>query len=70
MLPNLNPAEDRRIYNTLVLLAHVVDIVEPENHWSLRLGALLHAQRFPVTRHMGFPSDWRDREIWKKNSPN
>ena len=69
LLPNLNPAEDRRIYNTLVLLAHIVDLVEPENHWSHRLRALLRAQRYPVTRHMGFPSDWENRAAWKKAPP-
>jgi len=62
----LNPGEDRRIYNTLVMLAHVVNIVEPENHWSHRLRALIHSQAFPVTTHMGFPADWEDRPIWQK----
>lgn len=69
LLPNLHPPEDRRIYNTLVLLAHIVDIVEPENHWSHRLRALLRAQTYPVTRHMGFPEDWADRPIWQKEPP-
>jgi len=61
---SLHPAEDRRIYNTLVVLAHVVDVVEPENHWAHRLLALLRAQTFSVTEHMGFPSDWESRPMW------
>lgn len=66
LVASLNPAEDRRIYNTLVMLAHVVNVVEPANHWSHRLRALLHAQTFPVTERMGFPGDWETRPIWQK----
>lgn len=61
---SLNPEEDRRIYNTLVVLAHVVDVVEPENHWAHRLLALLRAQTFPVTEHMGFPCGWETLPMW------
>jgi len=66
LLTSLNPPEDRRIYNTLTLLAHIVNIIEPENHWSHQLRALLHAQTYPVTQHMGFPADWESLPIWKK----
>ncbi|MDD2711079.1 MAG: Abi family protein [Verrucomicrobiae bacterium] len=65
---SLHPKEDRLIYNTLVLLAHIVDVVEPRNHWAHRLLALLRAQIFPVTRHMGFPDDWQSRPIWSRHS--
>lgn len=61
---SFNFAEDRRIYNTLVLLSHIVDVVEPLNHWAHRLMALLGAQTFPVMRHMGFPEDWETRPMW------
>lgn len=66
LVESFNPEEDRRLYNTLVMLAHVVNIIEPENHWSHRLRALLHAQTFPVTERMGFPDDWETRPIWQK----
>ncbi|MCK4564183.1 MAG: Abi family protein [Verrucomicrobia bacterium] len=66
LVTSLNPSEDRRIYNTLAMLAHIVNIVEPENHWSHRLRALLHAQTYPVTQHMGFPADWEMRPLWQK----
>jgi len=68
LVDSVNPAEDRRIYNTLVLLAHVVDIVEPQNHWAHRLLALLRTQQMPVTQHMGFPADWATRPIWSKRA--
>jgi len=50
VVDSLNPNADRRVYNTLVLLAHIVDIVEPENHWAHRLMALIKAQRTFVVR--------------------
>jgi abortive infection bacteriophage resistance protein len=68
IVESLNPVEDRRIYNTLVVLAHVVDVVEPENHWAHRLLALLRAQTLPVTQHMGFPDDWETRPIWNQRA--
>lgn len=65
---SLNPEEGRRIYNTLVVLAHIVDVVEPENHWAHRLLALLRAQTSDVTSHMGFPEDWETRPVWTGRS--
>ena len=41
LISSLNPQADRKLYNTLLLLARVGDIVEPENDWVLRLLALL-----------------------------
>jgi abortive infection bacteriophage resistance protein len=64
VVASLNPAEDRRLYNTLVLLAHVVDIVEPQNHWAHRVLALLRSQPMVDVLHMGFPADWEARPMW------
>jgi len=64
VVASLHPSEDRRLYNTLVLLAHVIDIVEPRNHWAHRLLALFRAQSIPVTGQMGFPPDWEARPMW------
>ena len=64
ILSSLHPAEDRRIYNTLVLLGHMMDVIETDRRWRVRLYALLVRQKFPVTAHMGFPGDWRERPFW------
>lgn len=58
--PNQAP---RRIYNTLVMLAYLMDLISPGNRWKHRLKALIehHGIR---TRHMGFPEDFADRSIW------
>jgi len=65
LVASLNPKENRRVYNTLTLLAHIVDIVEPENCWKYRILDLLRSQVVPVIQHMGFPEDWENCPIWK-----
>ncbi|MBN1423286.1 Abi family protein [Candidatus Fermentibacteria bacterium] len=64
LVSSLNPTETRRLYDTLVLLAHVVDIVEPQSHWARRVFELISNHASPVTAAMGFPSDWEARPIW------
>ncbi|MBT3381438.1 MAG: Abi family protein [Lentisphaerae bacterium] len=65
VVSSLNRTEDRRLYNTLVLLAHIMNVVQPGSDWAGRLRELVHAQTLPVTEHMGFPSDWETRPIWQ-----
>jgi abortive infection bacteriophage resistance protein len=59
-----HPKAPNRIYNTLVMLAHMTDIIQPEILWRHRLRDLIRQQSFPVASHMGFPSDWLNRPIW------
>jgi len=66
VVASLNPPEDRRIYNTLVLLAHVMNTVQPGNRWAAHVRQLIENQAFPVANHMGFPHDWQARPIWKQ----
>jgi abortive infection bacteriophage resistance protein len=66
IVASLNPPQDRLVYNTLVILAHIVNIVESKNHWAHRLMALIRSQKTQVTKHMGFPNDWEQRPIWEK----
>lgn len=65
LIPSLHPAENRRIYNSLVLLIHMVEVIEPHAHWPMRL--LHHLQTLNPTLHphMGFPPDWQQRPIWQ-----
>lgn len=65
VVKSLHPEQDRRIYNSLVLLAHTFSIIEPESDWLRRLKkhlATLPAEFLPA---MGFPADWHERPIWK-----
>lgn len=61
---NFNLTDTRRIYNTLVMLAYLMDSIGP-NSWKQRLYDLFTKHPDVRTRPMGFPSDWLDRPIWQ-----
>ena len=69
VVPNLHPAEDRRIYNTLVLLVHMLGVIEPASTWSHRLVTQLMLLDAKFLPHMGFPPDWQQRPLWKPLLP-
>jgi abortive infection bacteriophage resistance protein len=56
-------AAPRNIYNTLVMLAYLLDIISPEHQWRKRLGKLLMDHDID-TRQMGFPDDWKKQPFW------
>jgi len=59
--------ESRKLYNTLVILLHCMDVVSPGHHWRTRLRELLADHRIPVS-DMDFPDDWDLRTIWQERS--
>lgn len=69
VLSSFHPAEDRKIYNTLVLLGHMMDVIAPGHTWTRRLVELIQETPFNVTPEMGFPADWRERDFWKPHFP-
>ncbi|WP_417276821.1 Abi family protein [Castellaniella sp.] len=54
----------RRLYNTLAILLHCMDIVAPQHSWRQRLKALIELHK-PPTRAMGFPPHWDRLPIWQ-----
>jgi abortive infection bacteriophage resistance protein len=64
--PNAVDQRESKIYNTLVLLLHLIRTIEPTSHWPERL--INHISSFDSTLlpDMGFPTDWQTRPIWKK----
>jgi len=55
--------DGKRLYNTLVMLAYLMDKINPHS-WKHRLGLLFTKHPEVSERPMGFPDDWRDRPIW------
>jgi hypothetical protein len=55
----------RKLYNSLVLMIHCLQIIEPRGDWPQRL--IAHLQTLPedLIPDMGFPSDWQQRPIWQ-----
>ena len=54
----------RKIYNTLVILLYLRNIIEPQNTWKSDLLALIDQYSIDVSQ-MGFPSDWMKRDLWQ-----
>ena len=75
MLPRHKPAalagqfaaNSRRLYNSLVLLLHCMDIIAPQHHWRTRLRELV-ARHGIDTGAMGFPAGWERMPIWERGA--
>ena len=64
-----NPAQDRRLYNTLTMLTYLMSVISPASTWRQRLKALIQATPQITVADMGFPADWEQRAIWQENTP-
>jgi abortive infection bacteriophage resistance protein len=54
----------RKIYNTMLLTLHLLNVIAPGSQWRSRLVALLNRGDLNLSQ-MGFPAGWEDRPIWK-----
>ncbi|MEQ1602331.1 MAG: Abi family protein [Methylophilaceae bacterium] len=59
-----NPAQDRKLYNTLTMLAYLLTRISPASTWRKRLQALIRATPQIDVTEMGFPQGWAQRAIW------
>lgn len=64
LVANFNVSQDRRIYNTLVMLAWFLDCISPDHHWKTRLQDMIHRHEINPAL-MGFPKDYKQRSIWQ-----
>lgn len=53
----------RKIYNTMVLTLHLMDLIAPQSTWRNRLIAHLHSGELDL-KAMDFPKDWEACPIW------
>ncbi len=63
-IPPKTQPPPRKIYNTLVMLLHLMNVINPEHHWKKRICDLIETHKIDVSK-MGFPQDWKQREIWE-----
>lgn len=54
----------RKIYNTLTLLLHCMDVIAPDHHWRKRIHELIATHAVPVA-YMGLPENWDELPIWQ-----
>lgn len=66
---NKTPASARLVYNSLVLLGHVMGITSPTSNWLARLQAHLVTLERPDHSEMGFPADWQTLPFWNQSYP-
>lgn len=64
---NMGTTRPRNIYNTLVMLVHLLSVISPGNYWTERLIALLEKHQIETSK-MGFPADWRELPIWRPSA--
>lgn len=55
----------RKLYNTLVILLYMMDLIAPAHHWRCRLKSLLKVHAVPVAA-MDFPDGWTRLPIWRE----
>lgn len=56
--------DSRKIYNTMLLMLHLMDVIAPQSRWRQRLLDLLHKGVWDTSK-MGFSAGWEERPIWK-----
>lgn len=54
---------EHRIYNTLVLIQHIMSIICSDSQWAKSLVGLIAKYNIDI-KPMGFPEDWKMRPIW------
>ncbi len=59
-----NASEDRRIYNTLVMLAWCIRTISPDTTWPTRVRTLISERTAGEISAMGAPLDWAGRATW------
>jgi abortive infection bacteriophage resistance protein len=59
-----NRDKERNIYNTLVMLGYLLNIMSPGTTWPARVRQLLEANTFADPTYMGFHINWRELSLW------
>jgi abortive infection bacteriophage resistance protein len=61
---SVNKSADRQIYNTLVVMGHIMARIAPQSDWMRRVIDLLKVHPTGDLAAMGFPLDWETRSAW------
>ena len=63
ILTSLNSHTPKQLYNSLVMLAYLMNQIAPNHHWKVRLISLINQHNIN-TNLMGFPLNWQNKPIW------
>lgn len=59
-----NYHSEHKVYNTLVMIQHLMTVISPASRWASRLHDLIEKHEVN-TSYMGFPDDWKNRPLWQ-----
>jgi abortive infection bacteriophage resistance protein len=65
-----NNSDDRHIYNTLAMLGYLMRVISPKTTWPNRLQKLIGEYPQIDTMAMGFPADWQNLPLWRRQTDN
>ena len=60
-----NRTDNVRLYNTLVMIAHLTRVITGNTEWPQSLVALMNQYRNIPQNRMGFVSGWQSLDIWQ-----
>lgn len=60
-----NQKEDRKVYNSIVMLAHFMRAIDASYPWFDRVKELLNEFPLAGKEAMGFPEKWQDFPLWR-----
>jgi abortive infection bacteriophage resistance protein len=56
---------EHKIYNTLVVIQHLMTVISPKSQWANSLNELI--QQYDIdSKRMGFPSGWKELPLWQQ----
>lgn len=60
--------DDGKVYNALVMVMYLLDVITPHGDWSARLLALKEKSPYSgiPDEDMGFPQGWREYDFWQE----
>ena len=66
-----NPAAMGKIYNALLIIVHLLDVVTPYGDWTERFLEFWQSPNYLSIpeQDMGFPAKWREFAIWQTHLP-
>jgi len=64
----MNTNATRKIYNTTVVIAYLVEILAPGCNWRQRLVNLIESCELATPSDMGFPDKWKEKPFWKNHA--
>lgn len=56
--------ESHNIYNTLIILMYLTNVIDPNTSWKQRFIEIT-TQHNPLLQMMGFPKNWQEQIIWE-----